>query len=544
MFIKKQIDMLTGKVHEKERKAAFESLASHYWTIERLEAREVRELMETVNECFFEPRYNVNEFNDMCYKFFISCGNSNPEFWDRDFPFVITTYDSGGNVRYKIDFKLLAAHVIDKGKYFFVGELIYLYDDAHGVYERVSNEMFRGYVLSFVNALSRSLSTTSGIDGAVKDIKSDRSHVIVVDDMDADMNLINFQNGLLNLKTLELLPHSPEVFSTVQVKCNWNPDAEECTIFNDFLNTLLSGHDEMISFIWQYTGLAMSNIPGYKSKKALILYGSGNTGKSRYYELLQRLIGGGNCCSISINDLEERFGTSVLFGKRLAGDADMKAMRVKEMSIFKKLTGGDPISFEFKGKDILSGIYKGLLLFCCNELPKFGGDKGEHVYERMVILKCSNVIPAEKRDPMLIEKMCAELESIAYYAVMYLKNFIEKGYSFDIPDSSKTEIQKYIIENDNVMQFLEECTVLREKAPNYQDVFTCANMYRAYVSWARDSGVYICNKSEFVKSACNYYKFDDAEKIRMKKSGKSFYWFVLKSDCYSLCGFADVDVEI
>ena len=46
MFIKKQIDMLTGKVHEKERKAAFESLASHYWTIERLEAREVRELME------------------------------------------------------------------------------------------------------------------------------------------------------------------------------------------------------------------------------------------------------------------------------------------------------------------------------------------------------------------------------------------------------------------------------------------------------------------------------------------------------------------
>lgn len=162
----------------------------------------------------------------------------------------------------------------------------------------------------------------------------------------------------------------------------------------------------------------------------------------------------------------------------------------------------------------------------------------------MVILKCSNVIPVEKRDPMLIEKMCAELESIAYYAVMYLKNFIEKGYSFDIPDSSNAEIQKYIIENDNLMQFLEECTIRREKSPDYKDVFTCANMYRAYVSWARDSGVYICNKSEFVKSACNYYKFDDAEKIRMKKSGKSFYWFALKPDCYSLCGFVDMDIEI
>ena len=33
------------------------------------------------------------------------------------------------------------------------------------------------------------------------------------------------------------------------------------------------------------------------------------------------------------------------------------------------------------------------LWFCTNEMPNFGGDKGKWVYDRMIIVKCNNVIP-------------------------------------------------------------------------------------------------------------------------------------------------------
>lgn len=86
-----------------------------------------------------------------------------------------------------------------------------------------------------------------------------------------------------------------------------------------------------------------------------------------------------------------RFGTSALWGKRLAGNADMGSAKIDELEKFKAITGGDTIDYEFKGKDRFSAKYTGLLIFCCNNLPKFGGDRGEHVYDRMITLPCNNV---------------------------------------------------------------------------------------------------------------------------------------------------------
>lgn len=83
---------------------------------------------------------------------------------------------------------------------------------------------------------------------------------------------------------------------------------------------------------------------------------------------------------------------------------------------------------------------------------------------------------------MLTEQIYKERESIIYYAIFSLKQFIKNGYIFNIPTSSKEEAEEYIIENDNVMQFLKECTTKRNIIPQYSDPFTCANMYRAYVT--------------------------------------------------------------
>lgn len=55
------------------------------------------------------------------------------------------------------------------------------------------------------------------------------------DDLNAQSFLINFKNGILNVATLELMPHSPEIKTTVQINANYNPNAESI-YFKDFFD--------------------------------------------------------------------------------------------------------------------------------------------------------------------------------------------------------------------------------------------------------------------------------------------------------------------
>lgn len=538
-----------GTIHitDETRKQVFEIWGSELWIMQKLSAREVRKALEYANDNYFVPSFNVSQFNTMCFHLFVSNAAASPECWERDFPFVFAASSKSGTPEYKVDFKLLAVHIIKSGKYIFVKDTTYLYDDL-GLYKLVCNDVFRGYIMSYVNALDCTLAKTSGIDGAVRDVKSDDSHRI--DDLkpfNADTNIINFQNGVLRLNTMELMLHSPDILSTIQIPCNWSITGKipACPIFDGYLNTLANGDVEIIRFLWQYIGVTISNIPGYITKKALFLYGAGNTGKSQFLELLSRLIGKSNFASTELKKLEEKFGTFCILHKRLVGSPDMSFAKIVEMKIFKNLTGGDDIDFEQKGKDPITNKYNGMLLFCCNDLPKFGGDKGDNVYERMIIIPCNNIIPPEKRDNGLIDKMYAERESIVNKAVQALKEFIANGFKFDIPTVCEKETRNYKLNNDNVLQFLDECTMLRKaQYTNYKDNCTTANMYTAYKRWIEENGErYQATKSEFINSACQFYGYTKKGEIRTKQGGIYFYRFTLKPNQYHLIGYPDLYYE-
>ena len=106
-----------------------------------------------------------------------------------------------------------------------------------------------------------------------------------------------------------------------------------------------------------------------------------------------------------------------------------------ELKTFKKMTGGDSIYAEFKGQQGFEYTYNGLLWFCMNRLPKFGGDSGKWVYDRIMVVECKNVIPKAKQDKQLLDKMYSERDGIVYKAVKALQTVIANGYSFSEPES-------------------------------------------------------------------------------------------------------------
>lgn len=538
-----------GKIHiaGENRKKAFDIWGTELWTIYQCSARDVHRALEYANDKYFTPSFNVAQFNTMRFSLFTSNAAASPESWERDFPFVFAASNKSGMTEYRVDFKLLAEYIKQKGHYYFVKDSIYLYNSDLSIYEAVSTEEFRGYIMSFVNALNCTLAKTSGIDGALKDVKSDNEHKIDFDAFNADRNIINFQNGILHLDTMKLTPHSADVLSTIQIPCNWNTEGEipACPVFDGYLKDLSNGDNEIIRFLWQYVGLAISNIPGYVTKKALFIYGDSNTGKSQFFDFISRLLGSNNHTVIELSDLEGDFSTGSLLNKRLAGSPDMSFIKVTELKIFKQLTGGDTIKFKEKYKNPFDGKFKGVLLFCSNGMPKFGGDKGEATYNRMIIIKCTNVLPEENQDKNIVDKMYAEREAVVCRAVQALKQFIANGYRFDIPSVCESEIRKYKFDNDNVMQFLDECTMLRQaQYKSYQDNCTASNMYTAYTRWIKNNGErYQAPKSEFISTACRFYGFGDKEDMKHKYNGGRFYKFTLKTEYRNLIGFPDLSNE-
>lgn len=342
----------------------------------------------------------------------------------------------------------------------------YLYEN--GKYEYVSDYEFEAFIKEKVEELTGApFNKNKKLHEILELLKKTRKNINKdINQLNADESVINFKNGLLDLKTMELREHTPDVLSTIQLNAKYE-GATPTPVFDSFLDDLTEKDKEKKQALLEYMGACFSNINGYRLKKALILKGKGNTGKSVLRSVVDCILGDENTSSGSLASLESRFGKFDLFEKRLFGSSDLGYMNVSQLETFKSVTGGDNIQIEEKCKNSFSYRYKGLMWFGTNALPHFGGDRGDWVYERMLIIECNNVISKENRDSKLVEKIIKEAPGIIYKALVGLKEAIERGYEFFEPDKSKNIKEEYKVENSPYVQFANECLEKKENDGRY-----------------------------------------------------------------------------
>lgn len=273
------------------------------------------------------------------------------------------------------------------------------------------------------------------------------------DVMNTNEDYINFRNGILNIHTLQLSKHTPVLMSSIQIPCSWNGRETPTPNFDRFLDTLTNGDTATQKLILEYIGAVVSNIQGWRFKKAMFLLGKGNTGKSTLINLIAQLLGSQNVAERDLRSLNERFGKTAAYNKRLIYSNDLSFMKIEENAVFKNLTGGDSISIEFKNQEPFDFRFKGFMLYGMNDLPHFGGDKGDHVYDRIIIVKCENVIPRNQLDPNLEKKLFAERDGIIYKSVMALREAVGRNYQFSITQDCLENLTEYKRENSYPVEF-------------------------------------------------------------------------------------------
>ncbi|MCR4629338.1 MAG: DUF5906 domain-containing protein [Clostridium sp.] len=267
--------------------------------------------------------------------------------------------------------------------------------------------------------------------------------------------ILNVKNGLYNVLDDTLTEHTKDYYSTVQLSVNYDPEAS-CPLFQRFLLESMEGDTAQVVLLQEMLGYFL--VPVNSAQKCFVIVGAAGAGKSVLLRVLNELLlGKENVSNVSWQALNERFKTAELFGKLANIFADLPTKNIDDNGIFKALVGEDYLTVEKKNKDPFSFRSNARLLFSCNSIPKNYGDRSEGFYRRLIIIRFNRTIPAEQRDPNLIEKFRSEADGIFLFALEGLRKLMQEHYVFSETEINRAELQQYREESDSVLSFLKEC---------------------------------------------------------------------------------------
>lgn len=271
---------------------------------------------------------------------------------------------------------------------------------------------------------------------------------------------INFTNGFLDVKSLELVPHvgaqdqSYNCLNQIPYEWNGNPKHNP-SISRQFIAGLVPD-DEDRKMLYQFIGYSMTTDTSLQ--KFLIVAGEGQTGKSTLLSMVINLFGGekyNNISNLKLQQVGARFHSAKLMGKLMNVCAEINGNDMDDISTLKMVTGEDPCTGEYKGGEIFSFFSYARLLFSANKIPKNRDDRTNAYYRRLLIIR---VKQRGEYIPNLVAGLKEDVDQFSYDCVMAYHEVLS-GQPFTISHNSKKAVMDLYLSTDTVFAFLHEKTI-------------------------------------------------------------------------------------
>lgn len=306
------------------------------------------------------------------------------------------------------------------------------------------------------------------------------------DDLDSDLDLLNVENGVIDLKTAELLSHDPDRLITKMAGARFHQDATAPT-WATFLARVLPDPD-VRSYVQRAVGYSLS---GDVSEQVLMIAtGVGSNGKSTFLGTVSRLLG--DYAATAPKDLllatnHEPHPTSMtqLFGVRFAAAVETEAGAKLAEAQVKQLTGGDDITARRMREDFWTFRPTHKLWLGCNHLPKING-RDHAIWRRIRVIPFDVVITDQERDPHLPSKLEAEMPGILNWALEGYRMWKAEG--LNQPQAVVDATAEYRRESDWLVRFLDDAGY--ELTPGEGRVLA-AQLRDDIERWCRSEGLQI-----------------------------------------------------
>ena len=275
-----------------------------------------------------------------------------------------------------------------------------------------------------------------------------------------DNTWICFLDCMLDVQAMETHSHDPKYFCVNQIPYKFADiiASEKCDAFKKFFNFAVPDETDQLMFL-QYAGLCLTKDTRWQ--KILIITGTGGCGKSTLLKLIGFGTGGKNHSAVALQNLSQRFSTSLLYLKLVNICADIGNEALQDVSTIKQLSGEDLIFAEHKCQQAFSFRSYAKQIYSCNSLPLMRGERNNGIFRRLMILEMNNVPDVNDED--LEGKLKKDLLGFMKLSVEALHKLYTDNKICE-SENSKRAVRRLMKDSDTVSAWVDECCELDKKS--------------------------------------------------------------------------------
>ena len=328
------------------------------------------------------------------------------------------------------------------------------------------------------------------IQGAIENATSDPRILVGVENWDSDEHLLGVANGVIDLRTGELLKGRPDLYITRRAPVAYNPGIRNIR-WEQFIDFATGGDKELQEWLQRAAGYSLTGLRTYDIM--FLVYGPSGSGKNTLVEALVKAMGTQQYAwpldSSILAQGDGQAHSSDLYhwaelrGRRLVWVDELpESERIKENSI-KKLTGSSEISARSPGEKPFTFQSRAKLWVTTNHRPIITDDA---MWRRIRPVPMTNV--PENPDPDLKHyifdpegALPAVLSWAVEGAIKLLGSSARDGLGWCSAVSEAAEM--YRKNEDRIGFFLQEET--RESEGTMTPV---KSLYAIYRVWSEERG--------------------------------------------------------
>ena len=263
---------------------------------------------------------------------------------------------------------------------------------------------------------------------------------------------INFSNGIFDIDTGLMSPHTPEAGFRYVLPYGYD-DRAECPKFDQFMRDITCDSTGLEDVLMEYVGYAFSGDPCW-DHHALMLVGVGRNGKSTFTRVLEALAGDGTYSNLTLRELKSEVSCYRLEGKLFNVSEESSSNALRDSSVFKNLVSGGSITVKKLYHQPYTVKNRAKLIFACNEFPQ-SDDRTDALYRRLIIVPFSNKFEGENLDSRMEDKLRTELPGIFNRVIAGYRRMIKTG-GFSDSKEIRQQLEIYEEENDAVLGFFQD----------------------------------------------------------------------------------------
>jgi putative DNA primase/helicase len=317
-------------------------------------------------------------------------------------------------------------------------------------------------------------------------------HVGEMTELDSDPMHLGCLNGVVDLRTGELLTATPEQLITKTVSANYDPEAP-CPRWEMFLHEVTLGDIETVEYLQKMAGYFLT---GMVHEEVLhFFHGYGRNGKSVFANILTRLLGDYVLTAPAEMLMRRDKGAATNDVARLVGVRLLMANETRNGQAFddlmlKTLVSTERMSARFLYQEFFDFWPTHKILIRGNHKPLIT-DETEGAWRRIRLVPFDLRLDEDEVDPGLEAKLLGEAEGILAWAIRGCIAWQKEGLGPSSRINSASAC--YRSECDLVGEFLEDYTL------DPQGQISQQTFWDEWRSWCQDNGVREGSKKAFTR---------------------------------------------